>query len=212
LARSLVIARGHAAPLNVSYKSIKLSPLSPYRHRPYTKHNLVTSWSVLHWIDVLVRHYQVRVTYSYILVSAFYNPVKAFSDVFVLWGTWIVLTRYEYLRHNMMEAPCFLTYTFVTGLLWFLTLYHLCLLFALSFAWLSFADLNVINAIAKARSGFEVAFTALQFICTIWTALWAWGMTDGYPKNSDYTEVRSHTLEICIPEGSNTMPNIRHRK
>lgn len=54
----------------------------------------------------------------------------------------------------------------VAVLLLFLGVYQICLMFALSFVWLSFSDLDVINAIAKARSGFEIAFTALAFVST----------------------------------------------
>jgi hypothetical protein len=97
--------------------------------------------------------------------------------------------------------------TIIAGLLWFLALYHLCLLFALSFAWLSFADLNVINAIAEARNGFEIAFTVVQFITTITAALRAGEIVDSQVRANPYKQVRSY-----IQDGSNAMSNIRHRK
>ncbi|KAH0537286.1 hypothetical protein FGG08_005911 [Glutinoglossum americanum] len=118
---------------------------------------------------MVVRHNRANVTYGYILVNTIYNTFKVFSDVFVLWGTCRVLVRYKYLRSNTI----FRATTVVASLFWFLALYHLILLFVLSFAWLSFSDLNVINAIAEARSGFEVAFTALQFCSTIAMSVWA---------------------------------------
>lgn len=87
-----------------------------------------------------------------------------FSDVFVISGTWSVLIRYDHLRPNTQRYCC--QPAVVAVLLLFLGVYQICLMFALSFAWLSFSDLDVINAIAKARSGFEIAFTALAFVST----------------------------------------------
>jgi hypothetical protein len=107
-----------------------------------------------------------------------------------------------------METDSFGIATVLAGLLWFLALYHLCLLFALCFAWLSFSDLDAINTIAKARSGFEVAFTSLQFVGTIWAVCWACDRLSG----DIYKEVRLCTLKIYIQDKSSTMSNIRHRK
>jgi hypothetical protein len=124
------------------------------------------------------------VNYNYILFDAFNRTFRAFSDVFVLWGVWRVMMRYQYLRLTT-GAPrsLFLIANCMACLLWALAVYHICLLFAVSFTWLSFSDLHVINAIAKARSGFEVAFTALQFFLTCLTALVAcvnkYDRTDG---------------------------------
>lgn len=72
------------------------------------------------------------------------------------------------------------------------------MLFALAFAWLSFADLDVINAIAEARNGFEIAFTAVQFVAMLWTVSWAWVALDSYPGIPNYNKVRLYTLEINI--------------
>lgn len=66
-------------------------------------------------------------------------------------------------------------------------------MFALSFAWLSFSDLNVINAIAKARSGFEIAFTALAFVITLGIA----ALTMLRDLDSLY-QVRFHNLKIYV--------------
>jgi hypothetical protein len=145
-----------------------------------------------------MHHYQARVTYGYILVDSLYNVIRAFSDIFILWGTWRVLIRYKYLRSNLEETGIFQNTTVVAGLLWFLALYHLCLLFALCFAWLSFSDLNVINTIAKGASSFEIAFTAVQFTSTILTVLWAGRIANGPRENNPYKMVRSHTLDVYI--------------
>jgi len=110
--------------------------------------------------------------YNYILFDTLNRAFRAFSDVFLLWGVWRVMMRYHYLRLTKgTPQRLFLITNCMACLLWALAVYHICLLFALSFTWLSFSDLHVINAIAKARSGFEVAFTALQFFLTCLTAI-----------------------------------------
>ncbi|KAI9769804.1 MAG: hypothetical protein M1840_003798 [Geoglossum simile] len=123
---------------------------------------LLSIWLLLHWIDVVIRHNQVVVSFSYILVGCIYNVFRVLSDVLVLCGTVTILPRYSTVETRKYKTPL----ACVTGLFLFLGLYHVCLLFGLSFAWLSFSDLGVINAIAKARNGFEIAFTASQFIAT----------------------------------------------
>jgi hypothetical protein len=144
----------------------------------------------------------------------------------------MVLTRYQSLRPNSEKTDKFIARTFIAGILCFFALYHLCLLFALSFAWLSFADLHVINSLAGARSGFEVAFTVLQFCATIGTVCWAVIQADsslryfftaeitGEPvgevtsfwKNDPYKKVRSHGLEIYVWRASSVVPNNDHRR
>jgi hypothetical protein len=52
----------------------------------------------------------------------------------------------------------------IAGTLWALGLYKLGLQFALCFAWLDFVDIKIIDSIAAARSGFDVAFAALYFV------------------------------------------------
>ncbi len=163
---------------------------------------------------MMVHHFQVRVMYSYILVGPVFGTFKVFSDVFILWGVWRVLIRYKHLRPTMEETDSlFLTVT-AGGLLWVLAFYQYCLLFALSFAWLSFSDLGVINAIAKGRSSFDVAFTAVQFCSTIGTVLWAalcaeksslgWRTEEG--GRPDY-EVRAYSSEYL-----RRRPNTSYRR
>lgn len=143
---------------------------------------------------MVVHFYRARVPYGYILVGCLYKAFRVFSDVSIVWGTWRVLIRYDYLRPNMRKPQSFFCQTTVVAvLLLFLGAYQICLMFALSFAWLSFSDLDVINAIAKARSGFEIAFTALQFMCTCGIAAWA-----VLNKNHSCYKVRLHTLEIYV--------------
>lgn len=165
-----------------------------------TNHALVTSWSVLHLSDVLVHFRQARVPYGYILVGCLYKALRVISDVFVLWGTVRVLIRYSHLRPNIRKPQSiFCVATVVAVLLLFVGLYQICLMFALSFAWLSFSDLNVIDAIAKARSGSEIAFTALEFVSTIVITFWAKiefraALEDG----TNYYVVRFYSLEIYV--------------
>ncbi|MCJ1343005.1 hypothetical protein MMC31_001194 [Peltigera leucophlebia] len=129
---------------------------------------LSTSWSVLHISDVIVHFRRARVPYGYILVGCLYKAFRVISDVFVVWGTGRVLIRYRHLRPNIWKPQSVFCLTAIVAvLLLFIGVYQICLMFALSFAWLSFSDLNVINAIAKARSGFEIAFTALAFVITL---------------------------------------------
>lgn len=135
---------------------------------------MTKSWFVLHGVDVLIHNRRVRLRYGYILVGCFFTIFRALSEIFILWGTWRVLIRYKYLRPNTKELPRIFYLAGLVGLLWLLALYHLCLLFGLSFAWLSFSDLHVINSIAKARSVVELSFTALYFICTLGTIGGAW--------------------------------------
>ena len=139
---------------------------------------------------MVVRHHRVRVKYSYILVGCFFNVIRTFSDVFVLWGTWRILIRYKHLRPTLRDTDSLCFTTGVIALLWFLALYQLCLQFALSFTWSSFSNLGTINAIAKARSGFVVAFTAVQFCSTIATVVWAWVMLYFSHSTSPYYKVR----------------------
>lgn len=68
----------------------------------------------------------------------------------------------DYLRPDISGHYRSIT-VIIAAVLCFLGLYHFGLLVALALTWLSFSDLNVINSIAKSRSGFEIAFTAVQF-------------------------------------------------
>ena len=112
----------------------------------------------IHWIDNTTRHYKTRNAYSYILAGCVFNTIRAFADVFLLWGLLVFWDRCNgYLGlHAKLWAS-------VSGILTFLAFYHVCLNFALSFAWLAFSDLHAINSLAKARNAFEIAFTAFYF-------------------------------------------------
>ena len=123
-------------------------------------------------------------TYGYILVSTFFSIFKILSDVFVFWGIWKVLFRYEHLdtrfEHERStlglgkryESPRYIVTNVVAILLIFLSVYHICLSFALTFAWLQAADPRVIQLIAKARNAFEISYMTIQFLGTGAMFLW----------------------------------------
>lgn len=115
---------------------------------------------LVHWLDVVCRHQRLQAKYSYILAFCLFNTIRALSDVLILGGVTVMSCRLEALDSSSWTCV-------LSGFLLFLALYHICLLFSLAFAWLSFADLRVINSIAKARNAFEIVFTTLQFFMTM---------------------------------------------
>ncbi len=106
----------------------------------------------------MARHYRIVVSYNYIFASDTFNILKALSECFITGGGMLLICRFSQLGKEPfygLIAPI--------SLLLFFAIYHICLLFSLSLTWLSFADLEVINKVAKARNAFEIAYTALQF-------------------------------------------------
>jgi hypothetical protein len=104
-----------------------------------------------------------------------------------------------------VETWTFSVSTILGGLLGFLALYQLCLQFALSLAWLSFADLGAINDIAKARNAFEIAFTTVQFVSTILTAFWSYDVAElNLGLDIKYKKVRESIQEKKFYWGANT--------
>jgi hypothetical protein len=65
------------------------------------------------------------------------------------------------------------------SLLVFISAYHVCLLFALAFAWLYVADLHAIQFLAKAQNGFEIAYMAVQFFVVAVACLPLWDYLNG---------------------------------
>ena len=108
-------------------------------------------------------------TYSYILFDSINRIFRATSDVCVLWGVWKVQIRYRHLRPSITEHMPTLVTTVIAILLWILAIYHLCLLFAVCFAWLYCADLDVINGLMNARNAIEFTFTAALFLGSLGT-------------------------------------------
>jgi hypothetical protein len=137
----------------------------------------------MHWVDNTCRHSKLQAVYSYILASCCFNAIRALADVFVLLGLFVLADR---LNGSLGERVVWAGWVVIGAILSFLAIYHVCLLFSLSFAWLAFADLYVINSIAKARNAFEIVFTVIYFYpCSIFAIF------GGMDAPRDYAEVRS---------------------
>ncbi|KAF2866047.1 hypothetical protein BDV95DRAFT_210808 [Massariosphaeria phaeospora] len=148
---------------------------------------LLSLWSVLNWIDMVIRHTNAEVTYAYILTDCFFSIIRVVSDIFTLWGTLHVMIRYNVLRGRDVHLRLWI----LGGPLWFLGIYHVCLRFALAISWLSFADIETINKIAKAKNAFEIAFTALEFVISLFALL-----TSG--ASFLYDDVRNYMSFACL--------------
>jgi hypothetical protein len=151
----------------------------------------------LQWIDTAVHQVGGTVPYGYIFASSVFTVFKIASDVFVFWGMWQVVFRLEHLdvrfenlngpnlrARRLSELPRYLFTSILAGLLLFLSIYHICLLFGLAVTWLQATDPQVIQLIAAARSGFEVAYMAVQFVGTL--AMGGWFFTVYELGNADY--------------------------
>jgi len=88
--------------------------------------------------------------------------------------------RYESLRYIITNL--------VAILLIFFSLYHICLSFALTFAWLQAADPSVIQLIAKARNAFEISYMTMQFLGTAAMMVWL---------DLTYKENKQHYYKDC---------------
>lgn len=166
----------------------------------------IGSWFTLHWIDQTVQCSRASVTYNYVIFDTINHVFRSFSDVFIIWGVWRIMLRYCYIRvkyatkarpipHIINGLACFL---------WALAFYQICLSFALSFAWLSFSDLRVIDEIAKVRSNFDIAFTTFQFLLTGGTGLVFWLVIENNFHQGAYVHVSElrdcHRTQRAIPE------------
>ncbi|KAF1808250.1 hypothetical protein P152DRAFT_462739 [Eremomyces bilateralis CBS 781.70] len=127
---------------------------------------------IVHWIDSIIHVSRTKVTYGYILISTFFSVLKIISDVLVLCGSLKLLFRLEHLspRFGMVEYRG-LNRLFLAFL--FLSFYHICLLFARDIAWLYASDPQVIQLLATARNGFEIAYMAMQFLGAVIAFSWA---------------------------------------
>jgi len=101
------------------------------------------------------------VRYSYIIFQAFNNTYRAFSDIFILWGLYLVLKRFH--RPDVTLGASWFAFL----LLWVLCLYQIFLEFALCFVWLSFANLDTIEAVANSRACVEIASVSAKFACAL---------------------------------------------
>jgi hypothetical protein len=137
------------------------------------------------WIDTVVHQVARTVPYGYIFVLSVFNVFKILSDVFVFWGMWQVLFRLEHLDSRferpkgpsldlgkIYESPRYAATTMIAILFLFFSIYHICLLFGLTFVWLQATAPQVVQHIAKARNAFEISYMALQFVGTL--AMYGW--------------------------------------
>ncbi|KAK0705688.1 hypothetical protein B0H67DRAFT_649997 [Lasiosphaeris hirsuta] len=136
---------------------------------------LLTVWSLFHCIDLIIHLERARVAYGYILVLALLDILRTLSDVTVVAGLRLAARRHR--QRNVLSRPLhdsLLGVAVFVGLLWFLGLYQIGLNFSLCSVWLGFADVQTIKSIAAARSGFDVAFAAVNFFAAggLCIALW----------------------------------------
>lgn len=113
---------------------------------------------LLHCLDLTVLQAGTAVTYNYIVFQSLNTVWKTLSDILVLCGCWVNI-----LRHQTPKVAVWRSDLVIAGILWALGLYKLGLQFALCFAWLDFVDVKILDSIAAARSGFDVAFAAFYF-------------------------------------------------
>ncbi|KAI0127155.1 hypothetical protein BJ170DRAFT_364280 [Xylariales sp. AK1849] len=131
---------------------------------------LISIWSFLHWVDVIIRSQYGSIQYGYIVIQPMFKLVRLSSEIFSIWGLWNVTIRYTSLRPTRANMIYYVWPKLGILILWFLALYHFCMFFTLSLAWLSFADLSVIDYIAGTSSAFEIAYTTVYFIYSAMTA------------------------------------------
>lgn len=131
---------------------------------------------------MLVHLKQTNVDYSYIFVDATWRIFKTLSEVLIAFGVLMLANRYERIRDQATSDALLFT-----APLWLLGLYQICLNYALCFTWISLSDLQVIYAIAKARSAFDIAYTAYQFCFALLAMLRI--CTNGYMNKDLYNDV-----------------------
>jgi hypothetical protein len=85
---------------------------------------------------------------------------------------------------KLYELPRYSFTSMMAILLLFFSAYHICLLFGLTIAWLQATDPQIIQLIATARNGFEVAYMAVQFVGTL--AMGGWFETGYELGNFNY--------------------------
>ncbi|KAK0706277.1 hypothetical protein B0T26DRAFT_755799 [Lasiosphaeria miniovina] len=123
---------------------------------------LLAIWFCLHVIDQLIHQRQAAVTYGYIVFPAVYNILRTLSDLLLFAGLGLGLLRCHTPDVAAAEGLGFVVAA--TAVLWVLGMYQVGLNLSLCFAWLGFSDVGSIDAIAAARSGFDVAYAAVYFL------------------------------------------------
>jgi hypothetical protein len=146
---------------------------------------LLSLYGFFNWVDVVIHESKASVRYSYILTDAFYNTIRILSEILMVWGVFNVLARYEKLRPTPPTPD-----RIVIGLFTLVGCYLICLKFAVCISWLSMNDVKIIESLAKAKNGFEIAFTALQFVLGIMAIMWADSATKYKPPMYQHEKER----------------------
>ncbi|KAK3371109.1 hypothetical protein B0T24DRAFT_721293 [Lasiosphaeria ovina] len=123
---------------------------------------LLAIWFCLHVIDQLIHQRQATVTYGYIVFPAVYNILRTLSELLLFAGLGLGLLRCH--TPDVAAADGFGPVVAATVVLWVLGMYQVGLNLSLCFAWLGFSDVGTIDAIAAARSGFDVAYAVVYFL------------------------------------------------
>ncbi|KAH6665781.1 hypothetical protein B0J14DRAFT_605885 [Halenospora varia] len=121
---------------------------------------LLSLHSFLHFLDTVFRYTHVARTYGYILVCNFFATIRVFADIFIIWGFLLILKRNESLKPYEGSESLIILFS-MFGVI------QLCLQYALTFAWLSFVDLFIINRIAKISNIFEITFSAMYLVAAL---------------------------------------------
>ncbi|KAK3343429.1 hypothetical protein B0T25DRAFT_614461 [Lasiosphaeria hispida] len=136
---------------------------------------LLTAWFFFHCIDLIIHLERARVAYGYIVVPALFDILRTLSDITVVAGLRLAARRRR--QRAVLSLPLhdsLVGIAIFIALLWFLGLYQIGLNFSLCFVWLGFADLQTIRSIATARSGFDVAFAAVNFFAAMVLCITLW--------------------------------------
>lgn len=124
------------------------------------KDHVTVRYSFLHFLDTVFRYTHVVRTYGYILVCNFFATIRVFADIFIIWGFLLILKRNESLKPYEGSESLIILFS-MFGVI------QLCLQYALTFAWLSFVDLFIINRIAKISNIFEITFSAMYLVAAL---------------------------------------------
>lgn len=139
---------------------------------------LLSIWTILNVIDQSIRRSHPHVTYSYILFSCVSEIFRTTSNIFLLWGFLQVLNRFDHLR----DQESYYAIWWLGIPLWIMGIYFICMQFAVAFAWLNFADVQVIQRLAKAKNGLEIALCAIQLVAYFMTTS---VMPDNFPGKGE---------------------------
>ncbi|CZR59674.1 uncharacterized protein PAC_09568 [Phialocephala subalpina] len=131
---------------------------------------LLSAWLITHWIDEVISHTDPDVTAYFQIYSMLTHFIRIVSDVLIITGLWRVIIRYDFLRPLKVDL---FADTLFSSVLWVLAGIHIVLLTATTGTWLGDVDLDKVNSVARARSAFEVTYTAVQFCAMLVMSIYA---------------------------------------